>query len=66
MELKNNQMLSLGELPITFGSLGGMPNQPGTGYGTSLRYELIPPEDYFELESRMAIFHSGLVRERLM
>ena len=32
---------------------------PGTGYGESLRYELIPPEDYKLLEERTAIFHSG-------
>jgi galactokinase/mevalonate kinase-like predicted kinase len=37
----------------------GMPGLPGTGYGESLRYELIPPEDYGFLEERTAIFHSG-------
>jgi galactokinase/mevalonate kinase-like predicted kinase len=41
----------------------GMPNQPRSGYGTSLRYELISPEYYFELENRMAIFHTGQVRQ---
>ncbi len=37
----------------------GKPGLPGTGYGESLRYELIPPEDYKLLEERTAIFHSG-------
>lgn len=37
----------------------GKPGYPGTGYGESLRYELIPPEDYGLLEDRTAIFHSG-------
>lgn len=41
----------------------GIPNQPQTGYGESLRTELIPPRDYFELESRMAIFHTGKTRQ---
>ena len=37
----------------------GVPGDSGTGYGESLRYELITPEDYGLLEERMAIFHSG-------
>ena len=37
----------------------GKPGYPGTGYGESLRFELIPPEDYKLLEERTAIFHSG-------
>jgi galactokinase/mevalonate kinase-like predicted kinase len=37
----------------------GKPGNPGTGYGESLRFELIPPKDYGLLEERMAIFHSG-------
>jgi len=37
----------------------GVPGRPGTGYGESLRFELIPPEDYGLLEERTAIFHSG-------
>lgn len=37
----------------------GVPGRPGTGYGDSLRYQLLPPEDYGLLEERMAIFHSG-------
>ncbi|HEV2722576.1 MAG TPA: GHMP kinase [Thermoanaerobaculia bacterium] len=37
----------------------GIPGSSESGYGSSLRYELIPPSDYAELESRMAIFHSG-------
>jgi len=40
----------------------GIPGRPETGYGESLRYELIPPTDYSELEQRMAIFHSGQTR----
>ena len=41
----------------------GIPGRPGTGYGESLRFELIPSERYCELEGRMAIFHSGKVRQ---
>lgn len=41
----------------------GRPGHPGTGYGESLRYELVPPEDYGLLEERMAIFHSGHHRQ---
>lgn len=41
----------------------GNPGHPGTGYGESLRYELIPPEEYGFLEDRMAIFHSGHRRQ---
>lgn len=37
----------------------GKPGAPGTGYGESLRYELVQPEDYPILEERTAIFHSG-------
>ena len=37
----------------------GIPGFPGTGYGESSRYELIPPEDYWLLEDRTAIFHTG-------
>ena len=37
----------------------GMPGFPGTGYGESSRYELMPPEDYWLLEERTAIFHTG-------
>ncbi len=40
----------------------GMPGEPESGYGYSLRTELIPPEDYGELEQRMAIFHAGFCR----
>lgn len=40
----------------------GIPGLPETNYGESLRSELIPPEDYEELEQRMAIFHSGHTR----
>jgi len=39
----------------------GIPGQPGTGYGESIRTELIRPEDYRELERRMAIFHTGRI-----
>ena len=41
----------------------GFPGCAGTGYGESLRSELISPKDYFELENRMAIFHTGHTRE---
>jgi len=37
----------------------GIPGSGESGYGSSLRYELISPSDYPELEQRMAIFHSG-------
>ena len=37
----------------------GKPGYPGTGYGESLRFELISPENYKLLEGRTAIFHSG-------
>jgi galactokinase/mevalonate kinase-like predicted kinase len=40
----------------------GIPNRPQTGYGESWRSQLIPPKDYHELESRMAIFHTGKTR----
>ncbi|MGZ7043776.1 MAG: GHMP family kinase ATP-binding protein [Methanobacterium sp.] len=41
----------------------GMPGRPDTGYGESLRFELIKPQDYNLLEDRMAIFHSGHPRQ---
>ncbi|MBI5681273.1 MAG: GHMP kinase [Methanobacterium sp.] len=41
----------------------GIPGHPGTGYGDSLRYELMPPEDYGLLEERTAIFHTGRPRQ---
>lgn len=37
----------------------GVPGRAASGYGCSLRYELIPEKDYPELEQRMAIFHTG-------
>ena len=40
----------------------GIPGRPDTGYGASMRFELIPPEDCHHLEDRMAIFHSGRPR----
>ncbi len=40
----------------------GIPGRPETGYGESLRFKLIPEEDYPQLEQRMAIFHSGRTR----
>jgi Homoserine kinase len=39
----------------------GIPGQPGTGYGESIRTELIRPENYGDLERRMAIFHTGRI-----
>lgn len=41
----------------------GIPYQPQTGYGDSMRTEIIPPKDYAELEGRVAIFHSGKTRQ---
>jgi D-glycero-alpha-D-manno-heptose-7-phosphate kinase len=41
----------------------GKTRTSGTGYGESLRYELVPPDDYGLLEDRMAIFHSGHHRQ---
>ncbi|MDI6644151.1 MAG: GHMP kinase [Methanobacteriaceae archaeon] len=40
----------------------GKPGIADSGYGQSLRYELLPPEDYTLLEKRMAIFHTGKPR----
>lgn len=40
----------------------GIPGKDDTGYGTSLRTELVPPIRYEELEKRIAIFHSGIPR----
>jgi D-glycero-alpha-D-manno-heptose-7-phosphate kinase len=41
----------------------GIPHQQCTGYGESIRTEIVPPKDYSELESRMAIFHTGKTRQ---
>lgn len=40
----------------------GIPGTKDTGYGSSKRFELIPPEKYNELEKRMALFHTGIQR----
>jgi len=40
----------------------GIPGRPETGYGESIRFELIQPDEYPILEQRMAIFHSGRTR----
>jgi D-glycero-alpha-D-manno-heptose-7-phosphate kinase len=40
----------------------GIPGKSETGYGASVRSELIPPEDYGEIEQRMTIFHAGFTR----
>lgn len=40
----------------------GIPGQHGTGYGTSIRTELLSPEYYTDCEQRMAVFHSGKMR----
>jgi D-glycero-alpha-D-manno-heptose-7-phosphate kinase len=37
----------------------GIPGKPESGYGHSIRSELISPNDYSLLEERMTIFHSG-------
>ncbi len=38
----------------------GIPGKAETGYGESIRMELLVPNQYEELEKRMAIFHSGI------
>lgn len=40
----------------------GVPGRAESGYGCSLRDELIPEKDYPELEQRVAIFHTGHTR----
>lgn len=40
----------------------GLPGRAESGYGCSLRYDLIPEKDYPELEQRMAISHTGHTR----
>jgi galactokinase/mevalonate kinase-like predicted kinase len=40
----------------------GIPGIPDSGYGASVRSELIGPSEYELLEQRMAIFHSGKTR----
>jgi len=40
----------------------GIPGRPETGYGTSVRFEIMPPEAYTEIEERMAVFHTGMQR----
>jgi len=40
----------------------GLPGNPESGYGTSVRTELMRPSEYEVLEQRMAIFHSGKTR----
>ncbi|MEK7995113.1 MAG: GHMP kinase [Planctomycetota bacterium] len=40
----------------------GVPGCPESGYGASLRFELMAHDQYSQLESRMAIFHSGHAR----
>lgn len=40
----------------------GIPGSPESGYGSSLRSELVEPAEYAELESRFGIFHSGRTR----
>jgi hypothetical protein len=39
-----------------------VPGRAESGYGCSVRYELIPEKDSPELEQRMAIFHTGHTR----
>lgn len=41
----------------------GIPGRTESSYGESLRVELVPPSDYRQLEQRMAIFHSGRIRQ---
>ena len=40
----------------------GIPGRADSGYGASVRTELVPPARYDELEKRIAIFHSGISR----
>ncbi len=40
----------------------GIPGQDDTGYGASIRTELLSPEYYTDCEQRMAVFHSGKMR----
>ncbi len=40
----------------------GVPGKGETGYGTSIRTEIVPGTHYDELEKRLAIFHSGIPR----
>lgn len=40
----------------------GIPGRPETGYGESVRTQLIAPRDFGELEERMAVFHTGHTR----
>jgi len=37
----------------------GIPGSPESGYGYSVRSELLAPSEYVELETRLAVFHSG-------
>lgn len=40
----------------------GIPGCPESGYGQSIRRALVLPDAFHEVESRMAIFHSGITR----
>ncbi|MBN1866361.1 GHMP kinase [Candidatus Sumerlaeota bacterium] len=40
----------------------GLPSEPHSNYGSSIRRTLVAPDAYGEIESRMAIFHSGITR----
>ncbi len=40
----------------------GIPGRNDTGYGASVRAELVPPSGFEELEKRLLIFHSGITR----
>lgn len=41
----------------------GIPGEPATGFGTSIRTELLSPLHYVQCEERMAVFHSGKMRD---
>jgi len=41
----------------------GIPGQQSSGYGGSLRFELMKEENYHNLQDRIAIFHSGHPRD---
>lgn len=40
----------------------GIPGQPNTGFGSSIRTELLSPKYYKECEKRMAVYHTGKMR----
>ena len=41
----------------------GVPGHRGTGYGHSVRTQLVSPDNYDELGARMAIYHTGIMHQ---